>query len=205
MKHFLEIAELYQAYQKMGGFFGARLKAFNDYLDFSKVRRVFDIGCGPGHISQYIPPHIEYIGFDTEPMYIDFANRRFGKRGKFVTRLFDKSAVEDYGRPDMILMNGVLHHMDDASVLAVAASAAESLTENGVFFTLDGCFAPGQNPISHYLLAHDRGEHVRDAPAYRDLVASAFSETKLFVRDDLSWVPYTFAILHATKPSRSAQ
>ena len=199
-KQFLEVAALYHSYQKLGGFFGARLKAFRDYVDFSKVNRVFDIGCGPGHIAQHIPSHIEYIGFDTEPMYIDYATRHFGKRGKFLTRLFDQSAARDFGRPDLILMNGVLHHMDDASVNAVVADAAASLTEGGVFFTLDGCYAPKQNRISHYLMANDRGEYVRPAPEYQQLVAKGFADTKLFVRNDLSWVPYDFAIVHASKP-----
>jgi SAM-dependent methyltransferase len=199
MKHFLDVAALYHAYQKLGGFFGARLKALDAYVDFSKVCRVFDIGCGPGHIAQHIPSHIEYIGFDTEPMYIDYANRRFGNRGRFFTRIFDQAVARDFGRPDLILMNGVLHHMDDAAVNAVVTDAAASLMEGGVFFTLDGCYTPKQNPISHYLMAHDRGEYVRPAAEYQALVARVFEDTRLFVRDDLSWVPYDFAIVHASK------
>lgn len=197
MSHFLDTAALYHAFQRAGGFFGARVRAFRDYLDFGDVRRVFDIGCGPGHIVEHIPRGIEYVGFDTDAGYIDFANRRFRNRGRFVARHFDRSAADEFGQTDLVLMNGVLHHMDDATVRDVVEAAAFVLRPEGVLFTLDGCFEEGQNPVSRYLLEHDRGKFVRTAREYRDLVATAFPSPQVHVRRDLSWAPYTFAIVHA--------
>jgi SAM-dependent methyltransferase len=197
VSHFLEVAQLYHLFQRMGGFFGARVKAFGDYLDFTGVERIFDIGCGPGHIVEHIPPGIEYVGFDTEARYIDFATRRFGARGRFIAGEFGADAAARFGTPDLVLMNGVLHHMDDATARGVLASAAAVLRPEGVFFSLDGCYEDGQNPVSRYLLEHDRGRFVRTAPQYEGLVASAFPQPRVHVRSDLSWAPYTFAIVHA--------
>lgn len=194
MRQILTHPEVYQAYQRAGGFFGARLKALRDYVDFSRVKRVFDIGCGPGHIVQYIPAGIDYIGFDTAIRYIDYANQKWRGRGRFVARDFDRSAVAAFGKPDLILMNGVLHHMDDATAIQVVADAAQALGRDGVYFALDGCYRDGQNPISRYLLDKDRGEYVREAEGYEAIVRTAFPNTEVFVRDDLSWAPYTFAI-----------
>jgi SAM-dependent methyltransferase len=194
MRQILSRPEVYQLYQVAGGFFGARIKAFRDYVDFSGVRRVFDIGCGPGHIVNHMPSGIDYIGFDTESRYIDFANARWKGRGRFVSLPFDRSSAEAYGKPDLILMNGVLHHMDDATAACVVRDAAEVLADDGLFFALDGCFRPGQNPIARYLLEKDRGEYVREAGGYEGIVRQAFTNTQVFVRDDLSWAPYTFAI-----------
>ena len=199
MKHLLALPAMYHFYQNAGGFFGARVKAFRDYLDFTAVRRVFDIGCGPGHIASYIPAHVEYTGFDTDPSYIEYANQHFGRRGRFLLKTFDSSVTRDYGTPDLILLNGVLHHMNDHDVRTVAASAATVLPEGGVFFTLDGCFSANQNPISRFLIKHDRGQHVRAAADYRTLIASSFAAPEVFVRNDLSRVPYTFAIVRAVK------
>lgn len=199
MKHLLEFADIYHASQTVGGFFGARLKAFHDYLDFDGVRRIFDIGCGPGHIIQYIPKGIDYIGFDIDRRYIESANRRFGRLGRFVVRPFDRLAANDYGQPDLILMNGVLHHMDNNCVRTTLENAAAILPENGVFFALDGCYKAGQNPISYYLLKKDRGKFVRTSTEYLKIVNAVFPITEVFVRDDLSWIPYTFAITRARK------
>lgn len=199
MKNILKAAELYHIYQVAGGFFGARVKAFNDYLDFEKVHRIFDIGCGPGHIVRHIPKHIDYIGFDTAEEYIGYANKKFKGNRKFLCENFDKSTVDKYGQPDLILMNGVLHHMDDLTACAVLSDAAQVLPDHGTFFSLDGCFTENQNFISHYLLKHDRGEFVRTPDEYKKLVKSAFSTANIAIRSDLSWIPYTFAIVTASK------
>ncbi|SEC60859.1 Methyltransferase domain-containing protein [Rhizobiales bacterium GAS191] len=202
MTHILESPYLYQAFQALGGFYGARIKAFDSYLDVSNVKRIFDIGCGPGHFIRHIPDSAEYVGFDVDPRYIEFANRHFGERGKFVVRLFDRSATDDYGQPDLILMNGVLHHLDEKSARTVIQDSAAILPQHGVFFALDACHRIGQHPISRYLIDNDRGTFVRDEQGYRDLAKSAFPEVDVFVREDLSWVPYTFAITRATKVAK---
>lgn len=203
MKHSLERPELYHAFQIAGGFFGARVRAFKSYVDFANVRRLFDIGCGPGHIVQYIPAGIEYIGFDTDARYVDFANRRFGAKGRFVLQPFDASSVQEFGRPDLILMNGVLHHMDDATAGAVLKEVASALPDTGAFFALDGCYSEGQNPISRYLIDNDRGKFVRAPEEYQRLCAASFATAEVAVREDLSWVPYTWAITRGRKPRRS--
>jgi SAM-dependent methyltransferase len=203
MGHILEVASLYNAFQKAGGFLSGRLKAFDQYVDLRPVKRVFDIGCGPGHTVKYLPAGIDYVGFDTDERYIRYAKSRFGDKGRFLKRHFDASAAKEFGQPDLILMNGVLHHMDDTSVRAVVASAAAVLPGHGVFFCIEPCFEKGQNPISHFLLRHDRGQYVRTEPQYRELVATGFANTNVFVRHDLSWVPYTFAIVHASHTVRT--
>lgn len=96
-------------------------------------------------------------------------------------------------------MNGVLHHMDDVCARTTVENVAAVLPEHGVFFALDGCYKDNQNPISHYLLKNDRGKFVRTASQYQTIVNTAFPLTEVFVRDDLSWVPYTFAITRAQK------
>ena len=40
----LEHPSIYHSYQLLGGFFRARLKAFHEFIDFSKVGKIIDIG-----------------------------------------------------------------------------------------------------------------------------------------------------------------
>lgn len=194
MRKILEIPAIYNLYQELGGFNDARRTALSQYVDMPKVRRMFDIGCGPGHTVNYIPKGVQYIGFDTDQRYIDYANKHFGSRGKFFARHFDDSAAEEFGKPDLILMNGVIHHLDDAMAEKVLKSAKMALSSDGTFYALDPCLEDGQHPIARRLILGDRGEHIRTKEGYEMLIRSAFPYSDVVVRDDISRLPYTFSI-----------
>jgi SAM-dependent methyltransferase len=196
----LALPQLYQTCQFLGGFFQARLKAFGDYLDFSSINKIFDVGCGPGHISAKIPPSIDYIGFDSDERYIRFANARFGgPKRRFYNRLFDRTAAAEYGNPDLIMMNGLLHHVDDDYVRILLLNAYNALNPGGIVFTHDPCFINGQNPIARYLLESDRGKFIRTEEGYRALLPSEFGKVDVNIRNDIARVPYTFIITRLQK------
>lgn len=199
MRQILENPSVYHAYQTLGGFHSGRRKALHQYIDFTNVKRLYDIGCGPGHTIDHVPSHIEYIGFDTDDRYIEFANKRFGRRGKFFAQHFDSHTAERFGHPDLIIMNGVLHHMDDATATTVLRDALSVLTPDGVFYALDPCLVAGQNAIARRLIDGDRGQFVRDKPGYEALIQSVFPRSEVLVRHDLSWVPYTVSITRGWK------
>lgn len=194
MKQMLAMPAIYQLYQELGGFFGARVKAIRQYLDLRPGARVIDIGCGPGYILKHLPQGIDYVGLDIDAPSIAYARDRFGDRGHFECRFFDGDAVADLGPADVVMMNGVMHHIGDADLAATLGHVKAALKPGGVLFTLDGCYAPGQSRIDKWLLDNDRGVHVRDAEGYRRLLEGAFGRVDMHIRADLSRAPYTFAI-----------
>jgi SAM-dependent methyltransferase len=199
VKHIFAVPALYQLYQEAGGFFGARVKAIADYLPFPRGARVIDIGCGPGHIVEHLPGWIDYVGLDIDEASIAFARNRFGNRGRFEARLFDAAAAAELGPADVVMMNGVMHHIGDEDLAATLGHIRSALKPGGVLFTLDGAYRPGQSRVAKWLLDHDRGVHVRDADGYRRLLDAQFSDVAMHVRDDISRIPYTFAIGVARK------
>jgi hypothetical protein len=60
--------------------------------------------------------------------------------------------------------------------------------------TLDGCYRDGQSRIATWLLRNDRGRFVRNEDGYRRLLGAAFNNIRTHVREDLSFVPYSFLI-----------
>jgi len=194
MKAILSSPTLYQAYQNAGGFFGARVKAIAEYLTIRPGMRVIDIGCGPGYILGHLPEGIDYMGFDIDEAYIDHARRSFGNRGKFYCRYFDAAAAVEFAGADIVMMNGVLHHIADDELSGTLANVRDVLKSNGILFTLDGCYHEGQSRIAKWLLDNDRGEFVRNRDGYDHLLSGAFEKVDLAIRDDYSWVPYTFII-----------
>jgi SAM-dependent methyltransferase len=205
MKAILSHPALYQAYQNVGGFFGARVKAITDYLTLRPGMRVIDIGCGPGYILPHLPEEIEYTGFDIDAPYIAYARRWFGNLGTFHCRHFDEAAAREFAGADVVMMNGVLHHIADEDLKGMLANIHAMLTNGGVLFTLDGCYHEGQSRVAKWLLDNDRGKFVRDRSGYDHLLRSAFRNVSLTIRDDYSRVPYTFVIGVAQKSFCSNQ
>lgn len=194
MKQLLKHPALYQLYQELGGFFAARVSAIREYLDIQPSARIIDIGCGPGHILRHLPAGVDYVGFDIDEPSIAYARARFGQRGQFHCRLFDGAGVQEFGPADVVMMNGVLHHIPDAELTETLGHVRDVLKPGGVLFTLDGCYAPGQSRLAKWLLDNDRGVHVREADGYRALLEGTFSQVEMHIRDDYSRLPYTFAI-----------
>lgn len=194
MKQVLEHPALYQLYQELGGFFGARVTAIRDYLDLRPGARIIDIGCGPGYILDHLPEDIDYLGLDIHAPSIAYARARFGHRARFDTRYFDAAAAQELGPVDVVMMNGVMHHIADDDLAATLVHVRNALAPGGVLFTLDGCYAAGQGRLEKWLLDNDRGLHVRAADDYRRLLEGAFGKVDLHVRRGISRLPYTFAI-----------
>jgi SAM-dependent methyltransferase len=194
MKAILNHPTLYQAYQNAGGFFGARVRAIADYLTLRPGMRVIDVGCGPGYILRHLPPGIDYIGFDIDQASIEHARRSFGHLGRFYCRYFDAAAANEFASADVVMMNGVLHHIADQELGETLAHIRNVLKDDGVLFTLDGCYREGQSRIAKWLLDNDRGEFVRDRDGYDRALSGVFGKVKFAIHDDYSRVPYTFIV-----------
>jgi SAM-dependent methyltransferase len=198
LKNLLEYPQVYQGFQEAGGFFQARLKSIADYLPIEKGSVVIDIGCGPGYIAKYLKD-VTYIGYDTDQSYIDFANKNFSKHGVFKCRIFDENEVSNLPKADVVMLNGVIHHLSDEITHALLKNIAEVLKDNGRLFNLDGYYFKGQSWLRKWMLDNDRGQHVRTIDGYKQLLEPYFKKVVLNPREDISWFPYSFMAGISTK------
>jgi len=155
---------------------------------------VLDIGCGPGYAINWFPAPV-YYGFDISPQYINWANQRFSAHGRFYCGEFDESALEWLPKFDVVLMMGLLHHMDDQSVLQLLRLVKRSIGPRGRLVTLDGCYVDGQSRVAKFVLDGDRGRFVRTEAGYVDLARSVFSHVESAIRHDLFFIPFTALVL----------
>ena len=200
MTHILANPRLYQLYQELGGFFGARVKAIARHLPVPDGARIIDIGCGPGHIVRHLPASADYRGFDIDAASIEHARAKFGDRGDFTCGLFDEDSATLHGPADIVMMNGVMHHVGDAELDTLLGLIARTLKPGGALFTLDGVYRAGQGRLVRWLLDNDRGEHVRDLAGYRTLLDRHFGTVAMHLEEDLSRCPYSYAIGVARQP-----
>lgn len=197
LRSLLSFPEVYSRFQQIFGFANSRKLAFDRWLELPAGGRVIDIGCGPGHILNYLPKDIDYQGLDPSREYIDKARARYGDRGTFHCDVFDAGSVARYGQADVVMMNGVLHHMSDEVAGDCLAAVAGALKPGGCLFSLDGCYRPGQSWLASKLLDLDRGEHVRNEAGYADLLRPHFPKVDVHLAEDLSLIPYTFLVMVA--------
>ena len=196
-RRLLDAPLLYLASQFAMGAMRARRICVADYVRPAVGERVLDIGCGPGYVAAYYPK-VDYLGYDTDASYIRHANDRYGDRGVFRCGVLMAEEANALGPFDVITLMGVLHHMDDATVLDVLRLARGALRPGGRLVALEGCYVPGQSPVAKWMLDNDRGKFVRDEAGYRKLADQVFGDVKLEVRHDLFFIPYTKAVISMT-------
>jgi SAM-dependent methyltransferase len=138
--------------------------------DMRSVRRVLDVGCGPGTNTRHFAD-AEYLGIDFNPAYIESARSRYGR--DFVVADVTKYEVAPDQRFDLILANSLFHHIDTASTRRILAHLATLLSDDGHMHIFD-LVLPDRPSISRFLARADRGEYPRPLEEWRELFALAF-------------------------------
>jgi hypothetical protein len=112
---------------------------------------------------------------------------------------YNRQELEKYEPFDFVMMNGLLHHLDDATAPPWTFSNSPGILWSRAEKSLciDGTFHPKQNAFAKYLVKHDRGEFVRSPETYEKLAIEAFGKAnvKTDLRKDLFYIPYSLVIM----------
>ena len=197
LKRLLQVFEnprLYLWFQGALGAKRARRICIREWVRPSPGLRVLDIGCGPGYVAEYFPEP-QYVGFDIEPSYIEYAKKKYSGRHQFFCQWFDEKARQSFEPFDVVLMTGVIHHLTDDEAIQLLELAKSCLKPDGRFVALEGCYEAGQSRLAKFLLDRDRGQYIRTQPEYQRLSSRIFGRVNSVVRHDLLYVPYTLLLL----------
>jgi SAM-dependent methyltransferase len=134
--------------------------------DLSRVRRVLDVGCGPGTNSHHFGD-AKYTGIDCNPSYIEYAKSRH--LGEFVVADVTTYQVSSDQRFDFILVNSFLHHIDPANCRRILSHLGTLLTQDGHVHILD-LVLPKETSVAKWLTLHDRGDFPRPLDELLDIV-----------------------------------
>jgi SAM-dependent methyltransferase len=154
--------------------------------DMSQVRRVLDVGCGPGTNTHHFAG-ADYLGIDSNPGCIEYARRRH-KRNFLLADVTQYKAAPGE-RFDFILLNSFLHHIATRDAHRVLAHLRTLLTDDGHVHIVD-LVLPERPSIARFLARLDRGEFPRPLREWLELVTGVFEQAV--------FEPYRLTALGAT-------
>jgi SAM-dependent methyltransferase len=142
----------------------ARLVRLRERL---RPARVLDAGCGTGEFAEVFEAG-RYVGVDVHPGYLRLA-ARLHPRHRFVCG--DLLAWKGEGGPfDLALVNGVMHHHDDATARALLAAVLRQTAPGGTLVVIEDLELPGAGVATSLVHALDHGAYIRPAHEWLRLV-----------------------------------
>lgn len=193
---------IYRMYQDLVGATRGRKWVSERFWRVRPGQKIVDIGCGPGNALQHLPQGTRYVGFDISEAYIGHARHAYaGDPDKaFVVgsaENFLADLPELMRDADLVVMNGLLHHLDDDQALMALRLARKALSQSGRLVALEGTFLIKQAPLARWFVSLDRGRNVRTEPAWRALVGQVFGTFDTFIMTGLDRTPYTYILIEA--------
>jgi len=156
------------------------------YNDLRVVRRVLDVGCGPGTNTHHFAS-ADYLGIDSNLGCIQYARRRHKR--SFLLADITRYTVAPGERFDFILLNSFLHHIATPAALRVLSHLRTLLTDDGHVHILD-LVLPERASLARFLARLDRGEFLRPLQEWLVLVTGVYDQT--------AFEPYRLTALGAT-------
>ena len=129
---------------------------------------IYDIGGSDGVLLNYLNlNNKKYFCYDIDKYNLLKSKKKFNdkKNIKFLNKSLEKVKIKNNSK-SLILLIGVLHHVDDNLIKKFLAQNSTKLN----IIALDGFYHKKQNLISKLLLKLDKGNYVRDFKHYKKIL-----------------------------------
>lgn len=204
LKRLLSVSWIYELVQTLvGATKGRRWLAENGWR-LRGGEKVVDVGCGPGYVRDFLPPDIDYIGFDISEAYIATAGRIYQGKGLFLAgtaATFLAAPEPRMADADLVICTGLLHHLDDDEVSQALRLAHAVLRPGGRIVCFEPSFLLHQTRLSRWMLRRDRGRNVRTEAAWKAVVGAVFPDHTSSVITGLARIPYVHILIEGRKPA----
>ncbi len=171
----------------------------SNLLNGESEKIVLDLGCGTGKLSDYFLPEM-YTGIDPSRSYISVARLKFPEK-KFV--IGDHNYLENFENEsvDLVLMWGVMHHIDDLNLRACVMQISRILKCGGVLLSLEPSILlePKTSIVERFMMRLDYGAFIRKIEFYEKLVELGFQDFKVQSFRRLIRLPYHHALMRWLK------
>jgi SAM-dependent methyltransferase len=151
----LEHPAVYAAWQ--APFVSQKFAPVERRLSRTTVRRILDVGCGPGTNARRFAG-AEYVGVDINEHYLVIARAKY--HGTFVQADLETADLSALGTFDTILVNSFLHHLPDDAVGRILRQLHHRLAPAGTVHFLE-LVMPEKRSLATVMAKLDRGRYAR--------------------------------------------
>lgn len=183
------IPRIYSAFQELLGGVKSTQRFIREIVRPAPGMTVLDVGCGPAPLFPYLQD-VDYTGIDLNQRSIDHARALYGNRGRFFAGDVSNGIPGSNSNFDLIIVSGLLHHLDDDQAGRLFASLVGLLKPLGRIVTFDNVWLPRQNPIAKLVNALDSGMNVRTPAEYVSLLDDLPLHVEQRVYRDMLRIPY---------------
>lgn len=164
----LEHPTVYTAWQ--APFVSQKFAPVERCLRHQEIRRVLDVGCGPGtNAGRFVGA--DYVGIDINERYLAIARAKYG--GRFIHADVQSADLSSLGTFDTILVNSFLHHLPDDAVSRILRQLQKLLGADGRVHVLD-LVLPERLSVATIMARMDRGRYARRLEILRELFDAHF-------------------------------
>ncbi len=172
-------------------------------------QKVVDIGCGPGIVLRFLPADIDYVGFDVSEEYIRHARETHAgdPRRTFLvgnSEAFIEQLPASMANADLVLINGVLHHLDDDEAITALRLARACLAPGGRLVSYENCLLRSQALLARWIVGKDRGRNLRYESEWKALFSRVFDDFDTHILTGLLRIPYTHIVVEARRTGTNA-
>jgi hypothetical protein len=128
-----------------------------------KKIRVLDLCCGDSYVLDFIKNHIKaYLGVDNNKYYLSLCKKKWSNFNFLDLDITDQKNVKHFKefRPNFILMNGALHHLDNKTVQQINKFVIRNFPR-ATFLSIDPVIH-NNNFINKLMIKFDRGKFIKD-------------------------------------------
>ena len=172
----------------------------NDVLQPAPGIKMLDVGCGPANILPYLPS-LDYTGIDLNAKHIDYAQRLYGNRGRFIVGNAAVDLKQEEEQFDLINVSALLHHITDDEAISLFATLAKLIKPSGRIVTIDNVWLPRQRMAVRLANHLDSGTNIRTPEGYLRLLNGTGLDVHSLIWNDMLRIPYDHFIMIARKAS----
>lgn len=195
----LSSPQLYRITQNVFGRKKGYLMLLNEYLILKEGDSVLDIGCGTADIVDFFSVNINYIGFDINPGYIEYAQSKYKDKVKLFCKRVSEADANTLEKFDYIISLAVVHHLNDEEAINLYRLGMGLLKTDGIMITVDPTRNNSDSFIAKLLTNNDRGKHIRFPNQYEQLAKTVFSKADSYIRNDFINIAQSACIIVCKK------